>query len=280
MRFVLFLLLLSPAKKEWSKVHGIGISIPATWKIVERDKQHRAFVVEGPELGPGTPRVVVSSAGPADAAPLNAKADEVAKALGKRPGFTVVARARKVVGPYAAVRFGLDLKLKGNRKGRGRVTVLLMGDRYVVLEMSAAATHFPGLVYDRIEKSLAVEWKTRKLDKQLLFDAPSSWEYRRPSGPRVLLVGPALGAGPTMVRIGDGVMPAGMLEGAKPGRKLLFLSRKRDTLVLDRERDGRKIRLLHVTADGFTATAMAPVSIWEDVAPTIETVLSSVRRPK
>ena len=99
MRLALLFLLLAPAgKKEWSPLHGIGFSIPPTWKIIERDKQHKAFVVEGPELGPGTPRIVIINAGPAAEVDLDKTADQVAKILAARPGFTVVARKRKVVG--------------------------------------------------------------------------------------------------------------------------------------------------------------------------------------
>ena len=115
MRVALLFLLLAPKGTLWSEAHGIGIRPPDTWKIVERDKEARAFVIEGPELGPGTPRAVVWNAGPAETT-LEKRADELAKAIKKREGFRVVARKRKVIGPYAAIRFGLEIALDGGRK--------------------------------------------------------------------------------------------------------------------------------------------------------------------
>lgn len=276
MRFALLLLLLAPEGTQWSKAHGIGIRPPDTWKIVERDKEARAFVIEGPELGPGTPRAVVWNLGPA-AITLDKRADELAKAQKKREGFRIVARKRKVIGPYAAVRLGFEIGLSGGRDARGRFTLMLMGDRFVVFEMSAAASHYPGKTFDQMEKTLAIKWVERKAGN-LRFDTPIDWTYSA-AGSVAKVVGPSLGVAPTVVRILEGRAPAAMLEGAEPGPPIKFLGKSRKTDVVERvvEKD-LKVRMLHVFADGATAAVMAPVSIWEDVAPTFETVVKSVRR--
>ena len=60
----LLLVFAAPTKKQWSKAHGIGVTFPNSWTILERDQGKRAFVVGGPKLGAGKPRLVIWNGGP------------------------------------------------------------------------------------------------------------------------------------------------------------------------------------------------------------------------
>jgi hypothetical protein len=268
-RFALLLLILAPSGRQWSDVHRVGIVVPSTWKVVERDKKDQAFVIEGPKLGPGTPRVVVWDGGPAGV-PLDRRATEMADLLKKRPGWKFVARKRKQVGPYPAVRFGLEFG-PADRRARARFSVLLMGDRFVVLEMSAAASHFPGKTFDKLEASLEHKWPERKVG-MLKLVAPEGWAFKQ-EGDRCSFTGPSV-----VVRLGLGEIGPDGVPGAKAGPRLKFLGKARTTWIAEREIEGEKVRWLHVAAEGHRAAVSAPVSLWNDVSPQAEAILARAKR--
>lgn len=277
---LLALVLLAPApKKEWSKAHQIGIFVPNTWKVTSRDKEGRAFLIEGPKLGPGIPTAAIHFAGKADGQTLKQKTAELVKVIRKRPGWRVVAQARKRLGDHAAIRVGIAFNDEG-RKGRARFTVVLLGSAFYVLEMNAAATHFPGSTFDAMERSLELPTTARKLESGLTLATPLGWGFDAAGG-KCAVIGPKFGVGPPIVQIAPGNAPAQMLKGAKPGDKVRFLGTKQDTQIVEFEIEGGlKVRRLHVHTKGLTALITAPVSIWEDVLPTVEAILASVKLPK
>jgi hypothetical protein len=269
-RYALLLLLLgAPTGRQWSEVHRVGLVLPATWKVVERDKENRAFVIEGPKLGPGTPRVVVWDGGPAGIA-LDKRATQMADLLKKRPGWKLVARQRKQVGPYPVVRFGLEFGPE-ERRARARFSVLLMGDRFYLLEMSAAASHFPGKTFDKLEASLDRLWPERKVGA-LKLCGPDGWTFK-PDGARCSFTGPSV-----VVRLGPGEIGPDGVPGAKAGPRLKFLGKTCPTHVAEREIDGEKIRWLHVAVSGHRAAVSAPVALWDDIFPQAEAILARAGR--
>lgn len=257
----LLVLLLAPAApKEWSARHGVGIWIPKQWKVVARDQGDRAFVFEGPKLGPGVPRAVLWNAGPAV---LSQVAKAVARKIERRPGWTIVARAKKRIGPFPCVRLGIRF-VEDGAKGRARVTVALLGHRAYVLELSAAAAHFPGATFDRIEQSLEVRWSEHEVGA-LSVKSPAGWAR---DGERLVLP------------------PAGMIgferepelrapPGAKPGPRVTFLGGRRTTLVAEKGQGEERARLLLVHADGWTAAVILPVALWDDLFPVVEAILKT-----
>jgi len=265
--------LLAPVDKQWSSKHGVGVWIPKEWKIVARDEGDRAFVVEGPKLGPGVPRAVLWNAGAAD---LQQVAQAVAKKIAARPGWEIIVQARKRIGPFPCVRMGIRF-VEDGAKGRARITVAFLGARCYVLELSAAAAHFPGTTFDRIEQSLEIPWKEQKLPGGLTFKAPAGWKAVRDAN-AMQMVGPHL-ALVIVQRDPDGLDPP---PSAKPGVKITFLGGRRETLGEEREFEEEKFRLLLVHVDGWTAAVRMPVAVWKDLFPVAEAILKTARvvKPK
>ena len=263
----LLVLLLAPATpKQWSSKHGVGVWIPKQWQIVARDQGDRAFVVKGPKLGPGVPRAVLWNAGPAA---LDQVAKAVAAKVERRPGWRIITQVRKRIGPFPCVRMGIRFSVADGAKGRARVTVALLGHRAYVLELSAAAAHFPGATFDRIEQSLEVRWSEHKLGA-LTIKAPAGWAR---DGERLVLP------------------PAGMIgfekepelratPKTKPGPIVSFLGQRRETVVAERGRGEERARLLLVHADGWTAAVILPVALWDDLFPVAQAILKTTRVPK
>ena len=275
---LLALVLLAPApKKHWSKAHHVAVWAPNTWTVAA-GKGDRAFVIVGPRLGKGTPQAVLHYAGPAATQTLAQKTKAQADAVRKRPGWSIVAQKRKTLGRYPAYRIGISFVDEG-RKGRARLTVVLMGGSFFVLEMNAAASHFPGPTFDAIERSLEIPWAEHKLEIGVTVKAPRGWSFQA-DGARATIGGPVCGVGAPIMRLGAGRMPAQILEGAKPGPKVTFLGGSRATQLVEREADGLKLRMLHVHHDGLTALAMIPIGVWEDMLPTVSAILASVKPPK
>lgn len=261
--FLLVLVLAPASPKQWSEKHEVGVWIPKQWKIVARDRGDRAFVVEGPKLGPGVPRAVLWNAG---AAALDEVAEGVAARVERRPGWKIVTRVRKRIGPFPCVRMGIRFVEKG-AKGRARVTVALLGRRAYVLELSAAAAHFPAATFDRIEQSLEVRWIEHKVGA-LTLRAPAGWER---DGPRLVL--------PPGVMVGFEKQPELRAPpGAKPGAKVEFLGGRRDTVVAEKGEGDERARLLLVHADGWTAAVILPVAQWDDLFPVAAAILESARK--
>jgi len=270
---LLLVLLLAPGEgMEWSEAHGIGIRIPEQWTIKERDREQRAFIVEGPQLGPGIPHLVVWNAGEG-AGTLAGKADAIVADLEKRAGWRVTARVKKRVGPWPAVRLGVRF-LDDGRKGQARVTVVRLGDRYVVLEMSAAASHFPAATYDRIESSLDVKWTAQALPGGLRTEVPAGWTAHVEEGR--LTVRAPFPAGPACVLF---LEPAGKEAPGEAGPKVRFLGQARATVQEEREVEGARVRMVRFAAEGWSAVVMMPVDRWEETFPVMEEILGRASRP-
>lgn len=258
----LVLMLAPAAPKQWSEKHEVGVWIPKQWKIVARDRGDRAFVVEGPKLGPGVPRAVLWNAGPAA---LDQVAKAVATKVERRAGWKIVTQVRKRIGPFPCVRMGIRFTEDG-AQGRARITVALLGHRAYVLELSAAASHFPGATFDRIEQSLEVRWIAHKVDA-LTFKAPAGWER---DGARLVL--------PPGGMVGFEKEPELRAPpDAKPGRKVSFLGQRRGTVVAEKGEGDERARLLLVHADGWTAAVILPAALWDDLFPVAEAILKTAR---
>jgi len=274
----LCLLLLAPqGAKQWSKAHCVGVWIPPAWKIVERDQGPEAFLVIGPLLGAGIPRMVLTRVGDAQARSLGRVAAELERKVAGRPGWTKTASVRKRIGSFPAVRVGWRFK-QGESGGRARFTVAMLGDAYFVLELSAAASHFPGATFDRIEASLEVHWTKRRLLGGLTVETPAGWSFERDSKGGTIR-GPRMGLMPAMVGLareqGAPVVP----PGAKPGPKLSFLGGMGESHDVERKLNGHKMRLRQIHVGNWTAAIILPVDAWDDLYPVTERILRSAKLP-
>lgn len=272
------LLLLAPGEKtHWSEAHGVGITLPGTWKILARDDGDRAFVVDGPQLGPAVPRAVLWRAGDASAGTLDAKADALAAQVAKREGWTLTAKVRKRIGPFPCVRIALAFQEPGKAKGRARFTVALLGGSYYVLELSAAASHFPAKTFDRIEQSLQVKWEDARWESGLILSAPAAWKTT-PGGDGGAIEGPRRGAQPTLVLLRkEDAVQGPPPETARPGPPLRFLGEARESLVDEREIEGEGQRMLLFHAEGWTVAVRMPVAAWDDFFPMAEEIVRRAR---
>jgi len=271
---LLLVLLLAPADGLiWSKAHGICVRIPDTWKITDRDREQRAFVVEGPQLGPGVPHLVVWNAGEG-AGTLAAKTDGIVADLEKRPGWRVTARVPKRVGPWPAVRLGVRFVDEG-RKGQARVTVLRLGDRFVVLEMSAAASHFPAAIYDRIEASLDVKWSEQTLPGGLRTEVPAGWAARVEAG-RLTVQAPLATERPCVLFLARADAPEAPGDA---GPKVRFLGQARATVQEEREVGELRVRMVRLQVEGWSAVVMMPVDAWDEAFPVMEEILARASLP-
>lgn len=273
------LLLLAPASgKQWSKQHSVGMVVPSGWEILERDKDRRAFVIDGPTLGPGRPRVVLWHVGRVDA-PLGDMADVFARKNLQRPGWRQTTKKRVRIGAFPAWRFGYAFTEKGNGKGRARVTVALLGARVFVLEMSAALSYFPSSVYDRMEQSLEVPHVERRLggeERALVLRVPDGWSLAVEGEDAWRVEGPSCGVGRVVLFLSRGTDEGPALAG--PGPAVTFLEKKRATDTAERDlEDDLRIRMLRVRAEGWTAVAMMPLPLWEDLFPVVEQMLAGAK---
>ncbi|MHC4933183.1 MAG: hypothetical protein ACYTGV_13435 [Planctomycetota bacterium] len=275
---LLLLLLLAPgAKKEWSKAHPIGIRIPSTWKVLERDQGDKLLVVDGPKLGAGIPRAVLWRLPPkAEETGLDAVAAELQKQMRTRAGTRITSVTRKRIGAFPCVRFGLLMGAKG---ARGRFTVALLGDAFYALELSAAASHFPARTFDQMEQSLETRWTEKDPAKGVKVKLPPGWKLQIEAGDRWSVEAPRLGVGLSLLKVGRGEPPPDWLKRfSHTGPKLKFLGSIRETMRADREVPGRpKVRMLYLKGEGWSVVAMVPAPAWEDIFPTMEAVLATVR---
>ncbi|MHC4548451.1 MAG: hypothetical protein ACYTEZ_06705 [Planctomycetota bacterium] len=280
MAALLALVLLAPGvDRQWSAKHGVGMWVPQQWKVVARDQGDRALVVEGPKLGPGVPRAVLWDGGSADRVSLDAFAGKVVAEVAKRPGWQIVVQARKRIGPFPCVRVGIRFA-QGEARGRARFTVALLGGGFYVLELSAAASHFPGTTFDRIEQSLAVRWSEIELERGLVVEVPAGWQSQKDGG-ALRLTGPRLGGARYPMVIVEH-QPAGLTRPptARPGPAIEFLGAKREAVQDERKLEGHKARLVLVHAHGWTGAVMLPLELWDDLFPVAEAILAGARVPK
>jgi hypothetical protein len=265
----------APAKKQWSKAHGIGVTFPNSWTILERDKGQRAFVVEGPVLGAGKPHLVVWNAGAAGDRTLRKVAEKFDGQLRKRAGWRRTAMAAHKVGPWRAMRIGYAFQEGDNAKGRARVSVIMYGGCVYIIEMSAAARGFPAATFDAIERSLEAKWAEHTLPDGSKARTPPGWEAQkteqglRARGPRQAMVHLAK-EGP------DATGP----PGEKEAGKVRFLGARREATVMVRKMGGEEVRLLWVHHGEWVGVIMMPTSAWDEVAPGAEAILASLKLPK
>ena len=83
--------------------------------------------------------------------PLTGISERVIKQLVKRPGWTLTSVTGKSIGPAPCRRLGFRFLAEG-AKGRGRVTIVRLGRKVFVLELSAAQSHFPATTFDQLSR--------------------------------------------------------------------------------------------------------------------------------
>jgi len=272
---LLSMILAAPADgRHWSEKHGVGLRVPDSWTILARDDGERAFVFEGPRLGPGVPRAVLWNGGAASEATLEQFTERLAERIRARPGWHITSTSRRDKDGFAAVRIAIRFA-EGDAKGRARFTVALLGGSFYVLEMSAAASHFPGAAFDRLERSLAVPAREEDFGG-LVLDAPAGWKREQDR-----LTGPALGVGASVLRVWRDEGGLRGPEGAAEAAAVEFLGARRATLEADREggegRPALRMRVVH--AGGWSAMLLAPRAAWDDVLPAALGMLRSARVP-
>ncbi len=268
-------LLLAPvATKSWSKAHGVGYRLPPSWKVHSVDKAAEVFSAQGPRAGGGFPNAKLQVAGALNTTTLAGLADKLAARVLERTGWSVATRTLKRVGPFPAIRLGIRFQ-DGDAKGRARATVVALDHQFVVLEMSAPAARFPGGMFDRLERSLAVKWHDHK-EAALRARAPASWRRLERAG--IALEGPTLGRQAWVVHIEASTGPLEGPPGAKLGPSVRWLGKARDSLVAERESGGEKARLLVTQADGVRAIVVMPQAAWKHYFPVSAAILASVKR--
>jgi hypothetical protein len=273
------LLFAAPSKIEWSAAHGIGIVVPNSWTILERDKEQRAFVVQGPKLSGSQPRLVVWNGGGAGDRTLKEIAELADSRISGRSGWTRTALAPHKVGRWPAMRLGYTFQEEGKPRGRGRVSIILYGGNVYVLEMGAAARGFPAATFDQIERSLEVKHESFTLAGKATVSVPPGWQARKTEkglvaqGPRRAVVqltrefsrDDAEGPPPPPTAHLDGKME---FQG---GRYPVYSERRTINEV--------DVRMAWLWHDGWTAIVMMPAAAWDEVAPGAEAILDSLKVP-
>jgi hypothetical protein len=263
------LLLLSP---EWSTAHRIGVSIPKTWTVVKRDDGKRAFVVEGPMLGDGKPRLVIWNMGPPGKRSLKQMANSFDDTLRKRAGWTRTALVDHKVGPWPAKRIGYSFHDKGKAKGRARVSVIMYGGQILVMEMSGSARGFPAATFDRIEKSIEMRWEEVELPRKATVRIPPGWRVLKTErGVRVVGPQDAL----VILQQDEGAPP----EEVKDGGELVFLGEKRPVKTAIRQMRGEDVQLRWLHHGGWTAVIVLPVKAWPDAGPGARAIVAGLKLP-
>ncbi|MEM8883070.1 MAG: hypothetical protein AAGD14_03285 [Planctomycetota bacterium] len=265
------LLLLLPGAKTWSKKHKIGVSLPQRWNLVKTDDGARAFVVEGPQLGDGSPHLVIWSLGSAGERTLKQWAENLDGKLRTRAGWKRTAMVDHTVGPWPAIRMGYGFQEEGKAKGRARVSVVLYGGSIVVFEMSGSARGFPAATFDRVEKSLEAKWETVALPDKAKAHVPPGWQVMpTPKGMR------AAGPRGALVILQQGNQPP---QGSKPEGTLLFLGEKRAVQTDTREFKGSAVQLRWVTHAGWEGVIIMPKDAWAEIGPGARAILARFELP-
>jgi len=275
----LLLVFAAPSKKQWSKAHGIGVTFPNSWKILERDKGKRAFVVEGPTLGAGNPRLVIWNGGPLGASTLADIAKGFDQQVSKRPGWTRTAMADHKVGKWKAIRIGYSFQEAGKAKGRARISVILYGGQIYIVEMSAAARGFPAATFDSVERSIEGRHTELKLVESATASAPPGWKAQQ-TETGMTAVGPH-GAIVHLVREGsrddaENSPPPQF----KPQGKLRFLRARRSAFGGTHQGKDRIMRGAWVRHNGWTAIIIMADSAWDEVVPGAAAILASLKLKK
>ena len=270
----------------WSDKHGVGLRAPGGWELEEGKKKGEVALIRGPELGGVRPYGVLRDLG-ASPMTLEVMADKVAAAFGAAEGRTVTAQKRKQLGAFPAVRFGLSVKQDGG-KGRGRLTVVRMGDKFFSLELSAISGKFPAGAYDIIESSIHVKWTKHKTTAGLQLEAPPGWALREDTQQVVALVGPVVGKRPTMIvldRLPHGVEPP--QTAGKQGKALRFLGVRRKTRHVEKQQGDDLLLMVTFLVParttekrgalpGWSCGVLMPAAASEDVLPVAAGILERV----
>jgi hypothetical protein len=267
------LLLLAPGNKQWSAAHQLGASIPKTWTILKKDDGARAFVVEGPLLGDGKPRLVIWNMGAPGKRSLKQMADSFDDSLRKRAGWTRTALVDHKVGLWPARRIAYSFQQTGKAKGRARVSVILFGGKIVVIEMSGSARGFPATTFDQIEKSLALKGTEVELADEATAQIPAGWRVLK-TDRGIRVVGPQ-DALVILERDPDAAPP----PDTKPGGKLEFLGAKRVARTATKQMRGEDVQLRWLSHAGWTGAVVCAVKAWEDAGPGARAILASLKLP-
>ena len=275
----LLLVFAAPAKKQWSKAHGIGVTIPNSWKILERDTGRRAFVVQGPKLGAGNPRLVVWQGGPIGTRSLKELALEFDKQVSKRAGWSRTAMADHEVGGWKAIRLGYRFQEAGKAKGRARISVILYGGEVYIIEMSAAARGFPAATFDAVERSIEGKQAEFTLVEGARAKVPPGWKAEK-KGTGLMAMGP------------DGAMVALIREGSrddaentpppqfKPAGKMRVLGARRPVFGGTHTVNGTLKRGAWIRHDGWTAIIVIKDAAWDEMLPGAAAIVASLKLKK
>ncbi len=276
-RALLLLLLAAPeGGRLWSEKHGVGVTLPPTWTVKARDSDGTIVEADGPLLGRAIPHLVLRDAGAANGETVQALAKRLADELLKRPGWRVTAMPRTAIGAFPAVRVGLAFVANGTN-ARARFTVALLGGRYVTLELSAAASNFPGATFDAVEQSLEVKWEERRLSRGMRVALPPGW-IGEGAGEGISVRAPRIGGAPSVLFLRpEADAEAEPPEGAVAAGKVALAGRKRESFEGRREQEGEALRLRWVHAEGWTGVFVGPEEAWEDLFPTAEAILDGLR---
>ena len=271
------LLFAAPAKKQWSKAHAIGIVVPNSWRIVERDQGQQAFVLQGPKLSGSQPRLVVWNGGGAGDQTLKRIAKKLDEQIRKRSGWTRTAMAAHKVGPWPAVRLGYSFHEKGKPRGRGRVSVVLYGGNVYILEMGAAARGFPAATFDRIERSLEGKGESFTLVEEAKVHVPPGWKAKKTAnglvaeGPRRAVVHLAREFSRDDAE-GPPPPPENEIDGT-----WRFQGASHTKYTATRKVNGIDVRMAWLRHNGWTAVVMMPVAAWDEIGPGAEAILASLK---
>jgi len=270
------LLLAAPTRKEWSEAHGVGIVVPNSWTILERDKGQRAFVLQGPKLSGSQPRLVIwRGGGPGDRT-LKQTTKKLDAQIRKRTGWTRTAMAAHKVGRWPAIRLGYSFQEDGKPRGRGRVSVVLYGGNVYMLEMGAAARGFPAATFDQIERSLEVKGEAFTLVEDATVQVPPGWQAKRTETGLV-----AQGPRRAMVRLIREGSRDNSEQPPPPENKLDgtfgFQGKRHPKYTATRKINDVEVQMAWLRHNGWSAVVMMPVAAWDEIGPGAEALLESLK---
>ena len=112
----------------------------------------------------------------------------------------------------------------------------------------------------------------------MMLETPPGWDVEARGVVR--LTGPIVGRGPAVMILSHKSLEVlGGLKG-KEGPQVLFLEKKRPTVLTEEKIEKFVIRMLHFDADGYEVRLMMPAAAWDDLFPIAAGILKSARLPK
>jgi hypothetical protein len=251
-------------KIEWSEAHGVALALPPNWVIETRDEKTTVFRIRSPKVGGAYAIASLLFAGPAGA-PLPEMAKRVGAELGKRPLWRVTGENPGSVGPFRCIRIGAAFE-KDRRPGQARVSVLLLSDRYFLLELASPGAHFPASTYERLEESIEVRWSEAKHPSGLLASLPPGWSVASAEADAWGLRGPVEGLLVLLRRAPKEPPPPSGLELTLLGERLK-----------GRIEDRKGVRMVRVSGGDWSAAIAMPEGLWDDHYPLAAAVVARVR---